>query len=145
MLPTANESLSEHALEHQYWPFHATQNCSEHPFLILLQIYTLLQLRACVVIPVYCCPSMLRAAYLIDWEHAWSNQNWFVNARAEQPKMVKKKHTCSFTVYKNSPHNPLHCPKLNKSHFVVLPKKKKKKKNSFRHLHISTSTPYTLF
>ena len=43
-----------------------------------------------MVIPVYCCPSMLRTAYLIDWEHAWSNQNWFINACAEQPKMVKK-------------------------------------------------------
>ena len=33
---------------------------------------------------------MLRAAYLIEWQHASSNQNWFINACAEQPKMVKK-------------------------------------------------------
>ena len=60
----------EHAPDRQWKPLRA---CSWTPVLALLQIYTLLQLRACVVIPVYCCPSMLRTAYLIDWEHAWSN------------------------------------------------------------------------
>ena len=57
------------------WVFNATENCSEHLLLVLRWTYSILQLRAYAVKPVYCYPSMLRATYLIDWEHAWSYQN----------------------------------------------------------------------
>ena len=33
---------------------------------------------------------MLGAAFSSDWEHALNDQNWFINACAEQPKTVQK-------------------------------------------------------
>ena len=38
------------------------------------------------MLPIYVVPSVFGAAFLIDREHALSDQNWFINACAEQPK-----------------------------------------------------------
>ena len=88
MLLTASKCLSEHAPGRHFWQVKKPKMLGATIIGQLLPSYRYLQLRACALLPVYVAPSVLGAAFLIDREHALSDQNWFINACAEQPKTV---------------------------------------------------------